>query len=158
MEHQKIAPPELKNKQRLWITKEKVSYGQKLNSTLCPTKQETMLYHLSWEPILFFVEYMFVPLYATIGFKQGKRKSKICKRILKDCQDAGYYMQLCSLFVCFLCLWNNQGHASGRNPLPPELIDSPAKGKKNLTTRKKHEMRGCPIFALHLRCQRRLEG
>ena len=27
MEHQKIAPLELKNKQRLWITKEKVSYS-----------------------------------------------------------------------------------------------------------------------------------
>lgn len=59
------------------------------------------------------------------------------------------YYVVC-LFVFFL--FNSQGHASGRNPSPPELIDSPVKGKKNLTTRKKHEMKGCPIFALHLTC------
>ena len=59
-----------------------------------------MPYHLSW---------VYRCMHATIGFKQGKIKLKarakfakeLCNKILKDCQDAGYYMQLCSLFVCF---------------------------------------------------------
>ena len=44
-----------------------------------------MLYHLSWVPILFFVElYMYVPLYATIGFKQGKIKLKEKAKFAKE--------------------------------------------------------------------------
>ena len=137
MEHQKIAPPELKNKQRLWITKEKVSYGQSWTPhSAQPNRRQCFTTYPGYQFyfLLNTCMTMYVWLYATIGFKQNKTKSKgkICKRILKDCQDAGYYMQLCSLFVYFFFRWNSQGHASGRNPSPPELIDSPAKGTKNL--------------------------
>lgn len=101
------------NKQRLWITKEKVSYSptDKVELHIVPnqTGDDAL-------PLLLGTNFIFCWIHVCIAvcnnrFKQGKIKLKarakfakeLYNNILKDCQDAGYYMQLlCSLFVCFL--------------------------------------------------------